>query len=81
MGKEFGPGPARVAYLFCGGLWGLEFSSSLFLFFCKIYLCIYSACMYVNMCSICALSVQKGMFDPLELELEMAVSHHIDAEN
>lgn len=31
--------------------------------------------MYVNMCSICALRVQKGMFDPLELELEMAVGH------
>lgn len=40
--------------------------------------------MYVSMCTVCvsgALRVQKSMFDSLELELEMAVSHHIDARN
>jgi hypothetical protein len=45
-----------------------------------MYVCMYVCiCMYVH--HVCACGGQKGISDPLELELQTTVSHHVGARN
>jgi len=50
----------------------------LLFFFCSVYLCTWVFCQYLYMSTMCVLDTcgsQKRVSDPLELELQMVVSH------
>lgn len=58
----------------------MTFKLSYFLIFFPVYSCL-PECMYVAICVLGACGSQKRAFDPLELEFQIAVSHHVGAWN
>lgn len=55
-----------------------------YLFFMGIYfmcMSVWLACTYVFYLFVVPLAVRRGTLDPLELEFQMAVSHHVGTGN
>jgi hypothetical protein len=50
--------------------------------FKNVYVCGYFVCLYVHAVCVCsALRVQKKVFHPLVLELQIVVNHHMGAKD